>query len=490
MNKQKPLKSLTIYTGTLTLLVGLLVVPGSRPGVPDAPLSLPPLVANAEAAAAPASPPPSPSPAPTASQPASVPQPAGPHNQPETAPIQYEYRTLVDPSGPLYPIESFLARISAPGGWAVATSNQTPIIAVIDTGFALSHQALAGRLMPGYSFVYNDNNPTAGRTNPNGSGVSHGTLTAGLASVLSPLAKIMPLQALDDNGSGYTTEVAAAVRYAADNGADVINLSLGTSSDDSYLRSAVQYAIGKGSVVVAAAGNDGCNCMVYPAAWPEVISAGASTASDTRAGFSSYGTNLDVIAPGTASDVCSSLYQASNPISAYSCGYQGTSFAAPLVSSLASLLVQQYPNLTPAQISTAITDGADKVTAMAGQAQTLTEGYGRINVLNSLQAAGTIIGSSTPTQPAFSMAYITLNTGARSDAICTGPVNSTCEIKLIGPSGQTVILGRQAINSFGQTSFTWSATSLGLATGNWHMMATVVAGTQATTLAPQPFVVN
>lgn len=500
--KQKLIRTIPTYAVTLALLAGLLVLPSDKSSAPPPPLVLSPRPTTAQTSQAT---PTAPQPIVAASAPVLAPEKA-PEQPPTSRPAiatgetpQYRYQALLDPGGPIYPTESFLARISAPGGWAVATtSGRVPIIAVVDTGFSLDHQALASRWVGtrgtpswlGYDFVHGDNNPYAGRTNPTAGAVTHGTLTAGLASLLNPLARIMPLQALDDTGSGYTNQIATAVRYAADNGANIISLSLGTTADDAYLHSAIQYAISRGAVVVAAAGNDGCNCLLYPAAWPEVLAVGASNADDTRAGFSSYGANLDVIAPGTASDVCSSLYQSTNPTTAYSCSYQGTSFAAPIVSSLVSLLVQQYPNLTPAQLIAAVTRSADKTAAMAGQSQTLTEGYGRINLINALQAAGVQAGSTTPTQPALSMAYVTLNTGARSDAICNGPAGSTCEIKLLGPGGQSRILGRQVINAYGQASFTWSPAALGLATGTWYMSATIVTGTQATSLPPQPFVVN
>ncbi|HUC20974.1 MAG TPA: S8 family serine peptidase, partial [Candidatus Polarisedimenticolaceae bacterium] len=234
--------------------------------------------------------------------------PAQPPPAPSPRP-QYEYRALLTSSGPLYSNQPFLNRIAATAAWQTfANTNSAPVIAVIDTGFALDHDTLKNRWStdkPGWDFVHNDSDPRAGTTNPNGAAVTHGTLTAGLASILNPNARLMPLQALSDEGIGYTDGVGAAIRYAADNGADVISLSLGSDTDDPYLQQQVDYAIAKGVVVLAAAGNDGCDCMVYPARYPEVIAVGASTNANTTASFSSYGANLDVLAPGTAGDVCS-----------------------------------------------------------------------------------------------------------------------------------------------------------------------------------------
>ncbi len=116
----------------------------------------------------------------------------------------------------------------------------------------------------GWDFGSNDNLPQAGATAPGNSAAFHGTFTAGVAAAsgnnakgvagVDWNAKIMPLQALDDTGVGYTDSIAAAVRYAADHGANVINLSLGSTYNDSYLQQQIDYAISRGVIVVAAAG--------------------------------------------------------------------------------------------------------------------------------------------------------------------------------------------------------------------------------------------
>ncbi len=136
----------------------------------------------------------------------------------------------------------------------------------------------------GWDFDSGDPSVQAGERDPASASAFHGTSTAGTAAAtanngkgiagVSWGAKILPLQALGDTGNGNTLSVARAVRYAADQGVNVINLSLGNSQEDSYLRSAIQYAIGKGAVVVASAGNDGCDCVIYPARYKEVVAVG------------------------------------------------------------------------------------------------------------------------------------------------------------------------------------------------------------------------
>src|SRR3989344_2484602 len=139
---------------------------------------------------------------------------------------QKQYVALMTPNDPIYP-QWYTDKISAPTAWDTFTGSSNIIVADIDTGFALNHEDLAGRWASGgRDFVHNDNDPSAGTDNANGVGVSHGTATAGLIGAASNNvtgiaainwgAKILPLQALDDNGEGTTTNVASAVRYATD----------------------------------------------------------------------------------------------------------------------------------------------------------------------------------------------------------------------------------------------------------------------------------
>jgi hypothetical protein len=375
-------------------------------------------------------------------------------NYPHT---QIKYSSLTLPSGPLYTREGFLDKIAASAGFdaASAVSQHTPVtVAVIDTGFALNHENLVGRWavnsaesgaastdgidndhdgyidnFRGWDFVHNTNNPQAGLDNPGGSGVTHGTLTAGLASLLNPSDKILPLQALDDNGSGYTDDVSAAVRYAADHGARIISLSLGSSSPDDYLHQQISYAVSKGVIVVAAAGNNGCNCMLYPAAYPEVLAVGATSATDVPADFSSYGPNLAILAPGTAGDVCSSEYAAQDPTTSYTCNYSGTSLATPIVSGLVALLVQQCPTCSPAIITGSLLAGADRLPGMQSSARTDTTGYGRINVLgavNALANAPSNLSANNPLQG-------DLNGDGRVDSADLGILTSQWHTAATGP---------------------------------------------------------
>lgn len=204
----------------------------------------------------------------------------------------------------------------------------------------------------GWDFANFDSNVQAGETNPDGTGTMHGTEVAGVLGAtgnnskgiagVNWATKILPLQAIDDDSSGNTLTVARAVYYAADRGVDVISMSVGSASEDPYLRQAIQYALSKNIIVVAASGNDGCDCMLYPARYPEVFAVGSHNSSNIVSSFSSYGDNLDILAPGE--NIRSTTWTKTNPTNSYISGIAGTSFATPYVSGLLSLARSHQPN--------------------------------------------------------------------------------------------------------------------------------------------------
>jgi hypothetical protein len=204
----------------------------------------------------------------------------------------------------------------------------------------------------GWDFSNFDASVQAGEVNPNGSNTTHGTLVSGILAAtgnnskgiagVNWSTKILPLQAMDDDEYGDTLTVSRAVRYAADRDVDVISISLGSSLGDSYLRQAVQYALDRGTIVVAAAGNDGCDCISYPANYPEVVAVGASNSAGNPASFSSYGSNLDIMAPGQG--MTSASWTPNNSTSAYASNIAGTSFSTPYTSGLLALLRSHQPD--------------------------------------------------------------------------------------------------------------------------------------------------
>jgi serine protease len=211
------------------------------------------------------------------------------------------------PDDPRYPEQWNFARIQVEKAWSL-TRGKGAIVAVIDTGVAFQYTdrgylcrdfKQTGFVQP-YDFVNRDRNPM----DDNG----HGTHVAGTIAEstnnnegvagIAFEAKIMPLKVLTREGFGRMSDVAAAIRYAADKGAHIINMSLGSPFPDSITRSAIEYAHGKGVTIIAAAGNSGGQGVSYPAAYPECIAVSALGPTGELAPYSSWGSEVAISAPG------------------------------------------------------------------------------------------------------------------------------------------------------------------------------------------------
>ena len=249
-----------------------------------------------------------------------------------------------------------LRMLRAPQAWSLTTGSSTVRIAVLDTGVDPTHPDLAGKLLPGRDVVYGDGDPR----DENG----HGTLVTGIAAAatgngrgmagLGWNTRVIPVQVLGPDGSGLDSDVAAGITWAADAGADVINISFGGPGDSQALRDAVTYAMGKGALVVAAAGNEGLREPEYPAAIPDVLAVGASQISGDVAWFSTHGPWIDLVAPGV--EVMGAWPVADGPIPYATAS--GTSVAAPLASATAALVAAQHPDWTPAALAARLRDTA------------------------------------------------------------------------------------------------------------------------------------
>lgn len=265
------------------------------------------------------------------------------------------------PNDPYYRHQWHLDQIQMPQAWLRARGRGS-VVAVIDTGVLYRDHAggrqapdLAGtRFAPGWDFVDGDATPDDEH--------GHGTHVAGTVAQsthnalgvagVAPEATIMPLRVLDARGSGRSGDIAAAIRWAADHGAHIINMSLGGGLPSRATESAIRYAHGKGVLVVAAAGNTGRGRVEYPAAHDHVLAVGAVRADGTRAFYSSYGAALDLMAPGgdlrvdqngdgMPDGVVQNTMLRGDPMRHDYLGFQGTSMAAPHVAGVAALLRAQ-----------------------------------------------------------------------------------------------------------------------------------------------------
>lgn len=294
-----------------------------------------------------------------------------------------------------------LNKIQAEAAWT--TSDGTgAIIAVVDSGVDMGHPDLDGKLLAGRDFV-------DGGTPQDENG--HGTHVAGIAAAetnnglgvagTAPGAQILPVRVLDDEGSGSTDAVADGIRYAADQGADVINLSLGITAgvgqavkligalDPIY--EAIDHAWASGSVVVIAAGNDTVPLCAEPAAHPQAMCIGATDSRDLMSFYSDSDATMTskyMVAPGGDALTCSgdifSTYLRSKPQSVCSpeAGYDalaGTSMATPFVAGVGGLLAGK--GYTNTQIVNCLLSSADDL-GVPGRDPVY--GYGRLNAVRAV----------------------------------------------------------------------------------------------------------
>lgn len=279
------------------------------------------------------------------------------------------------------------AKIQAYQAWDLVTGSSTVRIAVVDTGIDNSHPDLPAVVLQ-RDFINNDNNAE----DDNG----HGTHVAGTIGALTNngvgvagmnwQVGLIAAKALNASGSGSYTAIANAIVWAADNGARVINLSLGGSVGSTTLRNAVDYAWNKGAVLACAAGNNGTKAKSYPAAYTNCIAVAATNQNDAKASFSQYGASwVDVAAPGVAilSTMPDTLVYMNTAYGYYTTydAMNGTSMATPHVAGLAGLIWASGKCSTASCVRSRIEQNADVIPG------TGTYWYwGRINAYRSISA--------------------------------------------------------------------------------------------------------
>jgi thermitase len=305
----------------------------------------------------------------------------------------YLARAAGYPNDPYIGDQWHMRRVSAPAAWDLTFGSYSLVVAVIDSGVALTHPEFAGRLAPGWDYVNNDADPT--------DDYGHGTHVTGIIAAaanngvgvagLAANVKILPLKALDSQGAGTYTNIALAIRRAADNNAQVINLSLGGIYPSADLSDAINYAVSRNAVVVAAAGNcaqggEGCgssNPDYYPAVYPQVLAVAATDHYDNWASYSGYKPYIDLAAPGgVAWDQIMSTIPGG-----YGFEY-GTSMATPLVSAAAALVMTYMPAATNTEVADILKNTADKVGPYSySEGRNDWFGAGRLNVARAVRWA-------------------------------------------------------------------------------------------------------
>lgn len=324
----------------------------------------------------------------------------------EKYPICSEYHTPND----LQPQQWALTKINAEDGWDFSTGAPSVKIAVVDNAFAIDHVDLVANIFTnqseaggipfvdddlngfvddinGYDVSNSDNNPRPPSGATNSSNWVHGTHVAGIASAstnngtgmagLGYSCTIIPVKCANNSSDGATFDRSIdGIFYSIQIGADIINMSFGTPVNSQVMQNMIAQAAAQDIVLIGAAGNDGVSSPFYPAAYPQVISVGATGVIDDVPFFSNFGSTIDVMAPGV--DIYSTLIDGNNTYG----NLTGTSMAAPLVAGLAGLIKAQG-GLNSSQIKSRIVNGCENIDlqnpTLVGQM-----GAGRINAFNSL----------------------------------------------------------------------------------------------------------
>ncbi len=279
----------------------------------------------------------------------------------------------------------YLYKIKAPQAWDIQTGNATIKVAIVDDAMQISHSDLQGMTLSGFDLA--DNDPDV---NPPSAAWDHGTHIGGLIGAntnngtgMASLAfgvKLLPIKITSDSSPNVLISEYEGVAFAVSQGARVINMSWGAPVPSQTGLAVINEAYNSGVVLVAAAGNEGNSNVNYPAGYQGVISVGATNNIDVRASFSNYGSSVDISAPGfqmwsLAPDNGTSVKN-------------GTSFAAPLVTAAAALLLSANPFLSPSEVESCLLASADNIDIFNPNYIGLL-GAGRLNVQQALACLST-----------------------------------------------------------------------------------------------------
>lgn len=303
------------------------------------------------------------------------------------------------PNDPRYASQHGPQLVGAPVAWDTTRGSTGVKVCLADSGVRYTHEDIAPRWGGGYDFVNRDADAWDDRghgshvTGIAAAAIGNGKGIAGVAT-----ATILHAKVLDATGYGAWSNVASGIRWCADQGASAISLSIGGSSGSTALHDAVRYAVSRGAVVVAASGNSGAeNGVLYPARYPEAIAVGCVLPTKEVCSFSNRGSEVDLVAPGSAID---STYHRGD---ADYVRMSGTSMSTPHVAGAVALLKAAAPTLGGAQLRDLLERSAEDLGASGADTS-----YG-LGMLRLDRAMGLVTGGTAPALPDLRVASLAVS---------------------------------------------------------------------------------
>ncbi|WP_439027202.1 S8 family serine peptidase [Haloarchaeobius sp. DT45] len=302
---------------------------------------------------------------------------------------------LATPNDPKFGDQYAPQQVRAPSAWDTTQGSSDVTIAVVDQGVMYDHPDLSARFGSdkGQDFVDSDADPYPDSMadeyhGTHVAGICAGTTDNGTGIAGMSDSTLLSGRALSEQGSGSTADIADAVQWAADQGADIINMSLGGGGYTNTMKNAVSYAVDNGALPICAAGNDGASSVSYPAAYNECVAVSAVDENENLASFSNYGSEIDVAAPGV--DILSTWTE---NVSQYGGKYNkisGTSMACPAAAGVAALGLAADPTLTVSELRSKLKNTAVDIGLPSNQ-----QGAGRVDAANIVGGSGGGGGGNT-----------------------------------------------------------------------------------------------
>lgn len=390
--------------------------------------------------------------------------PADPPDDPAYAASQWNFKAFDTFGG-----------INMPDAWPVETGDPGAVVAILDTGIAyrtgggytIAPDLTLTTFVTGYDFVNSDNYPS----DDNGHGthvcgtVAQSTNNATGAAGVAPGCGIMPVKVLDNDGGGLDSWIIEGIHYAADHGAEIINMSLSGPDYSEALEDAVDYAYSNNTLVCASSGNDNEDTVGYPAGCPSCVAVGATNRNRERASsYSNYGDALDVMAPGgedTIGIVQQTFAQTGNPDTFALVQYIGTSMACPHFAGVSALVKSVHPDWNASQVRGVVASTCNDI---GGAGWDKYCGWGLINA----EAALTATDADFP-QPSISGVSSSHGTEGRTVTVTvTGTgLDGENNIMLKRPGENSIVATNISVKGPAEVNCKFDLT--GAQTGLWDM---------------------